>query len=346
MLKHLKMKKIILKNLSQKRAKTAFSLLELSIVILIIAVLIVGSLTASISAINNAKYKLTKERMNEIYKAMGNYLLVNKALPCPATITLTKSSSSTYGTAATTAGSCSTGSFIGGSGLSANLAYGMVPVQTLGLPADMAEDGFGNKFTYIVSRGFTDPNLTSASSGFGSITPASGFSTATAGFISVKENIAGTYKKDTDEAMFVIISHGNNKFGAYGVNSTTQNAGSTDVDEQNNYGSTTTFYNTNNYFTLSSVNSDIFDDVVFYKTRNVMLLDFNALSLITCPATTTNDASCNNGLACGWPATYYNQIVTSSDSCSTGYTSTVVKPTRRCGAFGVWQTGYINPCTQ
>lgn len=70
----------------QKNNKTAYSLLELSIVILIISILISGVLTMSVGTTNNAKNKATNDKILEIYKALGNFLLTNKRLPCPASL--------------------------------------------------------------------------------------------------------------------------------------------------------------------------------------------------------------------------------------------------------------------
>lgn len=329
------------KNLPQNNFKKAFSLLELSIVILIISILIVGSMTASVTAISNAKYKLTRDRMNELYKAIGNHLLVNKALPCPAPITGLKASDPNYGVAGN-GGTCTnlTGVY---TNAGSTIAYGMIPVQTLGLNTDMAEDGFGTKFTYAVAKAFTDPSVTTSdATGFGRANPS--------GIISVKESLNGvtTWQTNTNDAVLVIISHGNNQFGGFNNNSSSQNSASPDLAEQYNYG--TSFAGSSvtlaANFVSSAVNSDLFDDVLLYKTRNAILLDFNAMSLVVCRATTTTDATCNNGAACNWAQTYYNQVAISSDSCSTGYTSTVSKPTKRCGAFGAWESNYINPCTE
>jgi prepilin-type N-terminal cleavage/methylation domain-containing protein len=316
----------------KKKFKKAFSLLELSIVILIISILISGSMIASVTAMNNAKYKVTREKIAEIYKAMGNYLINTKALPCPASLTSIKSSNTNYGVAGI-GGDCSL------SGVYANstntIVYGMIPTQTLGLNADMAEDGFGSKFTYIVVKALTSANDVS---GFGAA--------SVVGNLTVKESLNNTLQiNNTSDAIFVIISHGANKFGAFNNDSATQNTLSTDLDEQKNYGSiaaSTVTLGAN--FVYAAINNDLFDDIVFYKNKNTILLDFNALSLIACPQEVTS-ANCSGGGNCTWPKSNYNQIVSSNESCTTGFTSTVAKPTRRCGAFGVWQTGTINPCT-
>jgi len=346
--------------------KKGYSLVELSIVVIILSVLVSGGLSIITGSANNSKIRITRERMNEVYKAMGNYLLANGALPCPASILEIKSSSSTYGTAGTTVGVCNVGAgvYAGSAGLSANLVYGMVPVQTLGLSADMAEDAFGNKFTYIVSKGFTDPNLTITTSGFGSIFPATGFTVPTAGFITIRENIGGSFQVNTNDAIFAIISHGGNKTGGFGVNvsNPTQVVSPIDADEQNNYATTfsgssngtAVFYNTNNYLSLSAINSDTFDDIILYKARNSMVSDFDALSLIACPATSGSTVGADNltifATTFSWPVSRYNQIVPSTVQCPVGYQARVKYPTRRCGAFGLWETspannGVINPCS-
>jgi prepilin-type N-terminal cleavage/methylation domain-containing protein len=322
------------KKLMKKNFKKAFSLLELSIVILIISILIAGSMTASVTAMNNAKYKVTRDRMSEIYKAMGNYLINAKALPCPASLTAIKSSDPTYGTSGT-AGDCTLPGVYTNAG--GTIVYGAIPAQTLGLNTDMTEDGFGSKFTYIVVKALT--NITDTA-GFGAA--------AVVGNLVVKESLSSAQQiNNTSEAMFVIISHGNNKLGAFNSNAATQNVASTEQGEQKNHGSLTgsivTFADT--YFISASANSDSFDDVLFYKSKNMALIDFNALFLVSCPQQITSENCEGIGGNCTWPKSSYNQIVSATENCATGFTSTVSKPTRRCGAFGAWQVGTINPCT-
>lgn len=327
--------------MKEKNVKKAFTLIELSIVILIISVLISGGLQFSMNAINNAKIKITKDRMGEIYKALGSFLLVNKMLPCPASITDLKSSS-TYGNA----GSCSTtndsGVYVSTNTSALNLNYGMVPIKALGLSSEMAEDGFGNKFAYVVDRRFAVE---------------SGYSSNAYGSINIKENQGGgdqtvipvTGATFSDGGIFVIISYGQNQLGAFPANSSIKNSCSSDTKEQDNDLSDTTSPNFDNNFFSIAKNSDSFDDIVFYKSRNLFLLDFNALSLIKCAPTSTNHGdvgNCNGGGTCVWPEAYYNQIVTSTSTCSTTHNKTVTYPTKKCGAFGAWQAGAINPCTQ
>ena len=309
--------------------KTAFSLIEISIVVLIIAILITGSLSSSITAINNTKIKSTRDRMDEIYKALGNYLLVNGKLPCPASI-LELKPSSTYGTSIGTAGTCSgTGVYSSTTSGATNLVYGMVPVKTLGLSNDLAEDGFEGKIAYIVDKNFTGANFGTAAS------------TAT---MTINEIPGSVTKTITDDAIFALVSYGINKSGAFPINSATQIARSSDVSETTNDLDSITSPLFDKILISDAKNSDVFDDVVFYKTRNNLLLDFGALSLVPCQIgvlSLTYGSAANYSFAQG----FYNQLVVSTTPCPVGYRSTTNYPTRRCGAFGVWDSVAINPCT-
>jgi prepilin-type N-terminal cleavage/methylation domain-containing protein len=324
----------------QKNSKKAFTLIELAMVILIISILISGGLSVSLTAINNAKIKITNERIAQIYNALGNHLLSTGRLPCPASILEIKSSSSTYGDEVTCSSSSGGGVYV--STISTTLNYGMVPVTALGLPKDMAEDGFGNKLVYVVDRTFADT---------------AGYSYSSYPPIVVTENQGSSDQNittNTDGAVFVIMSYGSNQSGAFPSNSATQNAASADSKELSNALTSSDFYIDSKFYSEAK-SSDVFDDIVFYKKRNNLLLDFDALSLIKCPLSTTLSSGTNYTNAtdvgncasgtCVWPESYYNQVAVSTSACSSSYASTVSSPTKRCGAFGIWQVGAINACT-
>jgi prepilin-type N-terminal cleavage/methylation domain-containing protein len=327
-----------MKKIKNLQSKTAYSLIELSIVILIISILITGALSVSVSSINNAKIKTTNDRIKELYNALGNYLLVNNKLPCPADITQLKTSAS-YGTAATNDGACTgTATII----ISGNFAYGMFPVKSLNLPLDMAEDGFESKIGYIVDvrlTGVAPANTPAPTTGFntgftnGAFTtpnpPALNYPTP---ILTVTSNPAGT----ATTADFALISYGANKFGSYGINSSTAAGGSTDTDEQANYGTPDASLVSN------STNSDIFDDIVFGKKRIEMVADFKAFNALPCLGYTETGLYGFNFI---WPQSSYDQAVSSTTACSVaGLTHSAPNPVRRCGAFGQWGA-ILAPCT-
>jgi prepilin-type N-terminal cleavage/methylation domain-containing protein len=334
------LKKIIKSENPDKKDKAkAFTLLELSLVVLIISVLISGGLSVSITAINNSKMRITKERVNQIYRAMGNYLMINKKLPCPASLAEVKTSVE-YGNEGFCSETSTTGIYV--SSGAPLLNYGAVPVTSLGLPKEMAEDGFGNKLVYVVDRTFAAED---------------GYAYNKYGSITIMENQGGSNQTivptsaisgGLDKAVLVIMSHGQNQFGSFSAASSSINAASTtDANELENVVGSTSAPDFDYVFFAESKNSDSFDDYVFYKTRNNILVDFNAMSLIKCVAASTNGsdvANCEGG-TCVWPDAYYGQIAVSTTPCASTHLTTVAYPTKRCLSYGAWQAGAINPCT-
>lgn len=311
----------------KKSQKRAYSLAEFSIVITIVSILVSGGLVVATSSANNVKIQLTKDRMTEIYKAMGAYLVSHGSLPCPAPLNAIKSTDTAYGSTTGADGSCAaTGVFTRATGI----VTGMVPVQNLGLPTSYAEDGFGSKFTYSVAMVATS---TRSTTGFGSA--------STTGIITVNDNVSGVTQLATSDAVFVLVSHGVNKYGAYDKNSTTQNSTSSDADEMTNHGTINTSAGTN-IFVASATASDLFDDIVTYKTRNTLVTDFDALDLIYCQAGGAQTTS--DGISHTWPLTGYNVVSPANEDCASGWTIRNIRPLKKCGAFGVWESDVMTDC--
>jgi prepilin-type N-terminal cleavage/methylation domain-containing protein len=332
--------KIKIKNMPNKNFKKAYSLIELSIVILIISILITGALSVSVNSINNAKIKVTNDRIAEIYKAIGAYLLANNQLPCPASIIKVKGVDSTYGQeVACESAPLNAGAGIYQSATSGELYYGAIPANALGLSNEMMEDGFGSKFVYIVNYKATTPTVIA--------TPTVGFGgTGMSQFVQVQDKGSVTTTL-TSTAVIAIISYGANKAGAFNATSTSQNTRSTDTtDEQDN---DATAFDTvagkatfnNNLISVSSGN-DTFDDVVFFKTRNAMMQDFNAFSSVIYPCQADSEALYETTIT--WPAATYDQNISDDAQCPVGYQNGPYAPIKKCGAFGVWGS-VISACS-
>lgn len=339
-----------MKNILKKNQKKAFSLTELAIVIIIISVFISAIISASVGASNNAKITVTKNRMNEIYKALGNYVAANGRLPCPAPITDVKGSANYGNNMANGLGNCydmatNTGVVSGAyaSTSVSTLMYGMIPVQNLKLSSEMAEDGFGTRFGYVIDRRFTGFNENATGNNFKS-TPDD-----TGSVITINE-VGSVTKTVTDDAAFVIISYGANKKGGFNNSSAAQNGKSADNNELSNDLGTTASPNFDATFVSLSDKSDVFDDVIFYKTKKNIMTDFDLLSLVPCQPTGTNynDVYVDNSTTLAtWSETLYGQVAVSALACdrsATNYNGTVVYPTKKCGPFGVWQVGAIDSC--
>ncbi len=315
----------MLKRISKKnRHKSAFSLIEMSIVLLIISIIISGMLTVSTVVINNEKVRITKERMDEIYKALGRFMLKNHRLPCPASLTLTKTQVA-YGAEIGIAGSCSGSGVYTSSTLSPLPVYGMVPAAALGLADKFAEDGFGGKFAYVVHQYYTKkeyPTTTSAN-GFSYLVPSATTMPAT---ISMPSAAANDYNA------FVIISFGANKYGAFNAGSSTQNSssGASTYELQNMLtsiiGSNAAFgVNSSRAsaitFTASDYDSETFDDIVFAKKRTDMIADFAGEFLVPCASPGS-----------GYSSVYYGQSQYRTTACSSPNASII--PSVECGILG------------
>ena len=319
----------------------AFGLIKLSVALVVVAILTVGAALALNANVTSNKIKLTNYRIAEIYKAMGAYLLLNKRLPCPASINLIKGDAN-YGLEVTGGVFCGTGAgssaatgvYAGTSGTGDYLAYGAVPIQALSLPSEMAEDAYGTRFAYIVHRYSTVvcetvPNF--SNNNF--CTPATGSVTR---LITINQNGVAL----ATDAIFAIVSYGPNKSGGFNssslASSTTQITRSSDSGEtDNDAGAAASFVTTagantaafDNILNNSVVSSSVFDDIVFFKSRDSMVKDFKGLFLIPCAA----DPSFG-GYA--WPVARYDEAAISTTNCAV--TTNLLHPTRRCGALGTW----------
>jgi prepilin-type N-terminal cleavage/methylation domain-containing protein len=256
------------------KPKSAFSLIELSIVISIMAVLMTGAITISVSVINNTKKLSSIEKINNVYGAIGKFILANKRLPCPASLNINDADPMFGIERVNNSGGC-TSTASNGVFNSSNIYYGAIPVKTLGLSLDMIRDDFGSKLSYIIDHRFAFPfqevpNF--AVSSFGTVENLTS--------MSVVEKFLSANRTITDKNILVIISHGLNKFGAYNYNSIAQNSASTDADEVTN---TTVGAS----YVKDVANSQIFDDLVFFKTRNQIVDDFNLYYLVACKSNAT-----------------------------------------------------------
>ena len=299
----------------------AYSLIELSIVLVIISTLVAGALTISVDNLKNDQTRLTKERMDKVYKILGNYIRVNKSLPCPAPLTKVKSVDSDYGTS----GNCTTVS--GVTAIATNYILGAVPTLTLGLPSEYAEDGFGNKIVYFVDKRFTTAANLNAAPDFGVInfsTMANNqLSAAPSDLWSIQSNPAGSRQNVTLNAVLGMVSAGQNKLGAYNARSASANAISSDADEATNYnGVASTMIS-------SSPASNSFDDLVFYKTMKDIIADYPDIMYLV-PCDNTNDKYINGS---NTGDTWYDGIVYSEKGvCSSPNQD--LRFSKKCGTNG------------
>jgi len=182
---------------------SAFSFLELSVVLLIISILLLGATTTSMAVLRKAKIKATQKRLDLIETALSNYLIENGRLPCPAGLRLKESDSSfaqeysaCENITANTETTCTNGVFLDID--HTNLLYGAVPAITLGLPKEAMKDAWDQKFGYAVDKRF-------ATSTFQETDDDTIF----------KVYIEGLTKYLTQQAIYVLVSHGEDRQGGF-----------------------------------------------------------------------------------------------------------------------------------
>jgi prepilin-type N-terminal cleavage/methylation domain-containing protein len=133
--------------------RRGFSLLEMSIVIAILAVLVTFGLEVAANFVNRNAGNITRDRLAAVDAAIVQFFRVYGRLPCPAVITQAPSAAA-YGLEDCSIAPWGTDTEypvqIGG-----GIDYGAVPFRTLNLPMSFSLDGFNNKISYAVTANLT-----------------------------------------------------------------------------------------------------------------------------------------------------------------------------------------------
>lgn len=196
-----------------------FTLLELSIVLLILSLIAGGLLTALAQNTRISKEEELQSKLADIESAFIKFRRQYNRLPCPADGSLTISDAK-FGVEASNSGACD-GDPSANFNDSSHTSGGVIPIRTIGLPDDYMFDPWGGRFTYAVDIRITAPSafvdypITDTS--IGSITI-----------------VNGDDDDITDRAVAVVISHGTNGHGAFQRSGLRKNAGSTNANEQLN----------------------------------------------------------------------------------------------------------------
>jgi len=240
--------------------RRGFSLVELSVVLVIIAIVIGGGMATFSAYVQKSQVDLTVSRMDAIENALLNYSAAFGRIPCPASLTLT-STSSNYGVESANQGSCVGGSPAANYTATGGFVEGAVPVKALQLPDTYMYDGWGNRFTFGVDPDFTNSNTLPISIG--------GACSASTKAISIQDANSNTL---SSSGVYAIISHGQNGHGAYTANGVVSSNGSVNAAELvnchcNSSGTKGTLANYVQNVPLIDTgnNLDNFDDIVTYK---------------------------------------------------------------------------------
>jgi len=240
-----------MKNLSLRiksaNSKNGFSLIELSIVLVIVGIFIFGASQLYVITAEKAKVDSTVTTLDAIDRALRLYYKTHKDLPCPADGNLAINDNN-FGLGnetndGTASQACTYDRFYGNAGVASNSvnAYGgVVPTRTLNLPDTYMFDGWGNRITYVV-----DDNCVNT---LASAVASCKLLTASGPDLKVYDNSNNATGTDADDlrtgvATYVIISHGKNGVGAWrrdgGANRIPSVAGTTVPEMENAHVNTT-----------------------------------------------------------------------------------------------------------
>ena len=355
----------------QKKTKfiggKSFSIIELSIVLLIISIISTTSVSLFSSKNEVENIKSTKEKMTVIYQALKNFVVANKRMPCPADPTL-KTTDSDFGFEAKEDNSDDCDFSLGDSEQTppnesdTTIFQGAIPIYALGLSDDMIKDNFGYKFSYIMISGHEkDFDYSNIGKSISDITDSFEYSKNE----NSENSLNLTYGSNghIEYPALIIISHGKNGYGAYDYNGNVNlNTPSVNNNETKNYA-----YDINSGTQQIKIDSDfyyngsgIFDDIVFYKNKDNLIMDIgweeklcttplcidDNENLISCDDLSGSKYQLDNIVKPGITAEFKyhdhtdpNNITTRScdddgNNLSFSYQAT-------CGKYGIWQRNAI-----
>lgn len=139
--------------------QSGYTLVELSIVIIIVGLLTASGLAVGASMVERAAYIDTQKLITQLQQTLRDFYIVNGRLPCVAPLDDLPGTDG-FGEEIP---NCSTGGANVGetftvSSTGDDVRIGMVPVRTLGLPDSAAQDKYGNRIFYAVGERYTHKN--------------------------------------------------------------------------------------------------------------------------------------------------------------------------------------------
>ena len=227
--------------------RAGFSLIEMSIVLLILSIVVAGGLTVGQNFIAREEYDNTTETLKEVAVAIKRFYAQNYRLPCPASREA-KLGDADYGREVACDDEATAPTGTARDANSGNSIYiGALPTRDLKISDRLMKDAFENRFTYaVVENMVDDTEFVSAS-----------------GAITVND---GTGTDILTDAAFVILSHGDDGKGATSYLGFTQGScGSTTRDDEN-CDDDATFTDTR-FNNEDSSASEYFDDVIFWYDK-------------------------------------------------------------------------------
>lgn len=223
-----------------------FSLVELSVVLAIIALVVGMSLSAGSMQLDIARFNGTKQKLETVRTALNLFQKKMGRYPCPAEPQLAPSHAN-YGVEYNS-GSCTAACPLGGLSCGTNAVIGMVPFKALRLPESLASDSWDYRLTYAVDKSHT------ASSEY------------ELGTLPIQDAAGNeiTASPVLGDAIFVLLSHGMDRNGGNGPTGTLKACGATAKDIENCDGDDTFM---DAMFNNGTVAVQYFDDLIAWQVQ-------------------------------------------------------------------------------
>ncbi|NET71558.1 MAG: type II secretion system protein [Sphaerospermopsis sp. SIO1G2] len=245
-----------------------FSLLELTVSMVLIGVLLGFGLSFVTSEERENNIAFTQERLAEIEEAIRRFVRLENRLPCPADPQAAENSGDFGVEDDCSAAAPTAGAIIEMNNGSTDETWaGVLPVRTLGLPDRYMTDAWSHRLTYITPRRFAATGV--------DLVNTNAENTAT--MIRIQEKTQSQtinpMASINNPVMYLVISHGPDKRGAYSLRGTISvDCADADIqlDAENcdflNPGDEDVVF-IDDAITSSRVNAQYFHDMLLWKTK-------------------------------------------------------------------------------
>lgn len=136
-----------------KKSAAGFTMVEISVVLLILGLLSYFSSTLFLTYFKKLTLQETESKITEIVAAINEFVEINGRYPCVAQpFLLTNNANFGFEIGADGVNDCTTAPNANGTLQNGGVRIGAVPIRTIGLPDDYSYDAWGNRFTYAVTE--------------------------------------------------------------------------------------------------------------------------------------------------------------------------------------------------
>ncbi len=234
-----------------------FSLIEMSVVLVIISTILGSMMVLTNKSQDRAKYDATIIKIKAIDESLQKYAIKAGVIPCPAPRSAAVNSASFA-----VATDCNIAA-VAGTTQAGQVRIGAVPTRTLGLPDDYAYDEWGMRITYAINV-----NLATTMIAF------TNYTKPVAGGIAMQDS-AGNSVFDTNILLdklfpaYVVVSHGVDKKGATNKAGTVTNPCSGASNDVLNCSDSGIFRDTSIKL-INKVATAYFDDIIIWRAYDFL----------------------------------------------------------------------------